>query len=71
MQNSTYVISHGAITEGSGYIVLTDFLHWTKHEEELRDWCTNNLSKGASAFEGAIIEYTSEEELVMFILRWS
>jgi hypothetical protein len=71
MQNSTYVISHGALKDGSGYIVLTDFLYWIHYEYELKEWCIKNLSLGKKAFVGSVIEYTSEEELVMFILRWS
>jgi hypothetical protein len=67
----TYVISHGALNDGSGYIILTDFLYWMHQEAELKDWCDDNLSKGKSAFQGSVIEFTSETELIMFMLRWS
>lgn len=67
----TYVIAHGAINEGSGYIVLSDFKYWLDKETDLREWCDKNLSLGSKAFVGSIIEFTTEEELIMFMLRWS
>ena len=66
-----YVISHGALKDGSGYIVLTDFFFWASYENELKQWCENNLSKGAEAFQGSVIEFETEQELVLFTLRWS
>lgn len=67
----TYVISYGFVDDGSGYIVLTDFLYWLHYEDELKDWCDDNLSKGKSALQGSVIEFTSEKELILFTLRWS
>lgn len=67
----TYVISHGALKDGTGYVVLTDFRYWLNKEEELKDWCNKNLSLGANAFVGSIIEFKTKEELVLFMLRWS
>jgi hypothetical protein len=67
----TYVIAHGAINEDSGYIVLSDFKYWLDKETDLREWCDKNLSLGSKAFVGSIIEFTNEEELVLFMLRWS
>lgn len=68
---NAYVISHNALKDGSGYIVLTDFKYWLDKETFLREWCDKNLSLGSKAFVGSIIEFTNEEELVLFMLRWS
>lgn len=68
---NAYVISHGALNDGSGYIVLTDFKYWLNKETALREWCDKNLTLGGEAFVGSIIEFTNEEELVLFMLRWS
>lgn len=68
---NSYVISHGALNDGSGYIVLTDFKYWLDKETELRKWCTDNLILGNAGFVGSIIEFKNEEELVLFMLRWS
>ena len=67
----TYIVSKGALKDGSGYIILTDFLYWMHYENDLKDWCTSHLAKGELAFKGAVIEFTSEDELVLFTLRWS
>lgn len=52
-------------------IILTDFKYWALLEDELRQWCTNNLEKGEAAFEGSFIKLKDDKELVLFELRWS
>lgn len=66
-----YIISYGALKDGSGYIILTDTMHWLKFETELKEWCNEYLSLGTKSFVGSIIEFRNEEELVLFMLRWS
>lgn len=48
-------------------IVLTDFSYWVKHIDELIVWCKTNGGKQ----QGMTIEFDNDENLTMFLLRWS
>lgn len=48
-------------------IVLTDLSFWLTHIDELIDWCKSNGGKQ----KGMTIEFDNDEDLTMFLLRWS
>lgn len=63
-----FAISNRALNYGSGnIIVLTDLKFWAEHIDELREWCKINGGKHS----GMIVHLDSEEQLTMFVLRWS
>ena len=49
-------------------VILTDMAYWYTHCEELKDWCDTQL--GAEQV-GMTVDFASEQDLMMFILRWS
>ena len=49
-------------------VILTDMAYWFTHYEELKDWCDTQL--GAEQV-GMTVDFASEQDLMMFILRWS
>jgi len=51
---------------GSHLIVLTDIEFWNKNYDELIDWCKLYSVKPA----GMTIQFNSEEQVALFILRW-
>lgn len=67
--NKTYVVSPPAIGKDY-YIVLTDYIYWSIYEDSLREWCAKNLSLGVAAFKGSVVTCTTEQEFMMFELRW-
>lgn len=48
-------------------VVLTDIKFWTKHADELLDWCDLYGARLA----GMTVEFNTKEQLTMFYLRWS
>jgi hypothetical protein len=69
--NRTYIVSPFATEDDfTFYAVLTDFRYWADHEDELREWCHDHLSLKEKSFEGSVVVFKSEQEYVMFELRW-
>lgn len=48
-------------------VVLTDHTYWTNEYESLRSWCCDNNAK----LTGVVVEFDSEESLLLFVLTWS
>ena len=66
------------VIPGLGYdapriVILTAYTHWGQEDVmcELEEWCEKNLTKGKESIKGSMMEFTTEEELLHFILRWS
>jgi len=49
-------------------VILCDIYYWNTHYEELKDWCDTQLG---TTQVGMTVEFDSEKDLMMFILRWS
>lgn len=63
------IVNPGVVNEHY-YVVLVAFIYWADREEELKKWCNKNLSLGEKSFTGSVIEFQTEKELVLFLLRW-
>jgi len=48
-------------------IILTDHTYWSNEYESLRIWCESNNSR----LTGVVVEFDSEESLLLFVLTWS
>ena len=49
-------------------VILSDIDYWNTNYEALKDWC--DLQLGTNQV-GMTVEFDSEQDLMMFILRWS
>ena len=69
--NRKYIVSPFAKDDDfTFYAVLTDFRYWFEHENELREWCAKHLALKEKSFEGSVVTFKSEQEYIMFELRW-
>ena len=48
-------------------VVLTDFSFWTERIEELDNWCLDNGCRR----KGMTVEFDTDDQLLMFCLRWT
>lgn len=48
-------------------VVLTNYMYWAEHEEELRTWCKQHNTN----FEGMCIVFPDPQTLTLFTLKWS
>lgn len=48
-------------------VLLSDYKYWVSVEAELEEWLANNGGRKS----GIVIEFKSNEELIMFKLKWT
>jgi hypothetical protein len=67
-----FIVGH-RLAKKDHWIILTDFMYWGQPEimTELTSWCENCLSNGKDAIQGSVMQFVNEQELTLFILRWS
>jgi hypothetical protein len=53
---------------GNPMLLITDFIYWYQNEEQIFDWCTE--SRIQCTLTGMIIEFESQQDKMMFMLRW-
>lgn len=47
-------------------VILSDYVYWTEHEQELEDFCTQyNCVQ-----QGLLVEFPTEHALTLFMLRY-
>lgn len=47
-------------------VILSDYVYWTEHEQELDDFCTHY----GCVQQGLVIEFPTERVLTLFMLRY-
>lgn len=58
-----------SLMNGCPMLLISDFRYWLDNEEEIFDWCTE--SRIQCTLTGMIIEFESQEDKMMFVLRWA
>ena len=51
-------------------LMIADYMWWTANETEILDWMDTNLPRGRDHQTGMIVSFDSEQDLLMFTLRW-
>ena len=62
-----FAVAPGELGFGHRLVILSDFAYWVEHDAELVAWCERNNATMA----GATVELSTDQDLVMFLLRWS
>ena len=62
-----FIVAPPDLGFGSRLVILSDFAYWSNHEPELADWSNRNNA----ILSGATVELATDQDLVMFLLRWS
>ena len=53
------------------YLVIADITYWLKNEPEIYAWMDDNLPHGRMHQKGMTLEFETDEQLTMFVLRWA
>jgi hypothetical protein len=62
-----FAVAPSELGFGHRLAILSDFGYWVEHDAELVTWCERNNA----ILEGATVELATDQDLVMFLLRWS
>lgn len=62
-----FAVAPSELGFGHRLVILSDFAYWVEHDAELVTWCERNNA----ILEGATVELATDQDLVMFLLRWS
>ena len=62
-----FAVAPGELGFGHRLVILSDFAYWGEHDAELVAWCERNNA----ILSGATVELATDQDLVMFLLRWS
>lgn len=52
-------------------LVIADYMWWTENETEILTWMDVNLPRGRDHQQGMVLTLESEQDLMLFLLRWS
>lgn len=51
-------------------IMIADYMWWNENETAILDWMDTNLPRGRDHQMGMVITLDTEQDLMMFLLRW-
>jgi hypothetical protein len=52
-------------------LMIQDYMWWTVNEREILNWMNDNLPRGIDHQQGMTLTFDSEQQRVMFLLRWA
>lgn len=53
------------------YVMIKDYNFWVDHQAQLESWMDTNLSRGRKHQQGMTLTIESEQEAMLFMLRWA
>jgi hypothetical protein len=51
--------------------MIKDYQWWSANEREILNWMTEHLPRGIEHQRGMTVEFESEQDRMMFLLRWA
>lgn len=55
---------------GQPGLIIEDFIWWMDNERDVLNWMVDGLPRGIEHQEGMTISFDSQQERIMFLLRW-
>jgi hypothetical protein len=52
-------------------VMVADYVWWADNEREILNWMAQHLPRGIEHQQGMTVEFDSEQDRMMFLLRWS
>lgn len=52
-------------------LMIEDYMWWTDNEREILNWMNDNLPRGIDHQQGMVLTFDTDEQRMMFLLRWS
>lgn len=57
--------------ESQCFLMIADYMWWTENEREILNWMEANLPNGIEHQQGMVLKFDSDQQRMMFLLRWS
>ena len=64
-----FIGGHSPLTKQQ-ILMIVDYMWWTANETAILEWMDANLPRGRDHQQGMIITMDSEQDLMLFLLRW-
>ncbi len=55
---------------GQQILMIADYMWWSNNEDSILAWMDANLPRGRDHQTGMIVSFDSEQDLMLFLLRW-
>jgi len=55
---------------GEALLMIVDYVWWMDHERDILNWMVDNLPRGIEHQQGMSITFDTEQDRLMFLLRW-
>ena len=52
-------------------VMIADYRWWHENEREILNWMAEHLLRGIEHQQGMTVEFDSEQDRTMFLLRWT
>ena len=52
-------------------VMVADYMWWHENEREILNWMAEHLPRGIEHQQGMTVEFDSEQDRTMFLLRWT
>ena len=52
-------------------IMIADYMWWYANEREILNWMVEHMPRGIEHQQGTTVEFDSEQDRTMFLLRWT
>ena len=52
-------------------LMIEDYTWWTNNEREILNWMAEHLPRGIEHQQGMTVEFDTDQERMMFLLRWA
>jgi hypothetical protein len=67
-----FQLAGGGTNSIFGYmLMIVDYMWWTENEREILNWMAANLPRGIDHQQGMIITFDTDQDRMMFLLRWA
>ncbi len=53
------------------YIIITDYVWWVAHEDQIYAWMRSCLPRGTAHHQGMVVVVEHDHDASNFLLRWS
>jgi hypothetical protein len=51
--------------------MVADYMWWHENEREILNWMAQHLPRGIEHQQGMTVEFDTEQDRTMFLLRWT
>lgn len=66
-----FQLASSPLHDNSWLLMIVDYMWWTDNEREILNWMNDNLPRGIDHQQGMVLTFDSDQQRIMFLLRWA